>query len=136
MLTPTVPTLVEPPVEPQVPTMDPHCSSHSPFPSHWKSLLDGVEFMSCTEQAVAELKAASAHWKSQCITASDKCHHVVLEMQENLTASRPVFIAMPTSTISIEATMTNLPFANEEEISLFNKAFAASLAFPLVNAKI
>ena len=55
-------------------------------------------------------------------------------MWDNLAVPRPVLTTLPMPIVNAEATMANLPFANEEEIGLFNEAFATSLASPLINA--
>ena len=56
-------------------------------------------------------------------------------MRQHLQDPGPTFTTPPPPTIDLEATLANMPFANEEEISLFNEALAASLASPLVNAE-
>jgi hypothetical protein len=56
-------------------------------------------------------------------------------MRLHLQDPGPTFTTPPPPTVDLEATLANMPFANEEEISLLNEALAASLASPLVNAE-
>ena len=115
------------------PKPGPHRSPRSPSPSRWRALLDGVEFTSRTDLAVAESKQAARNLKERQDATRDERRRASLELRDQLHDPNPTFTTPPPPTVNLETTLANLPFANEEEISMFNEALAASLTSPLLN---
>ena len=97
--------------------------------------MDGVQFTSATDCAVLESKEAACCIKEQCDVSQDEHCHAQLDMHQHLQDPGPMFTTSPPPTVDLKATLVNMPFANEEEISFLNEALATFLTFPLVNAE-
>ena len=97
--------------------------------------MDSVQFTSATDHAIAESKEATHRVRKHCDASRDERRWAQLDMRQHLQDPGPTFVTPSPPTVDLKATLANMPFASEEEISLLNEALAASLASRLVNTK-